>query len=331
MLQYLDGSVRFLQKDDVMETAELFPRVGIVPRQLYFSSLPTGHLEFSCFLTFANIPGAILANAALNWRLSEISVGKRYVGGYRGVTADEASRGRLYLAASLPPSWPDSLLQVDLELGELHIRGEWPITHFVQRSTFRLPLDGQVLVVIGHSIGEVHRLAWDIPSQHFAWDLVPLGDDGLRLLNGPLSETLRAQDFAGFGAPVRAPGSGRVARVADGAPDLEQVGEYPDNLEEYQAEPWRAVGNSVILDHGDGVWSLVAHLRSGSVCVQERQEVAAGDVIGAVGNSGFTSGPHLHLHFMDGPDVASSAPLPIALTAEGGTFALQAGQILGPA
>jgi hypothetical protein len=34
---------------------------------------------------------------------------------------------------------------------------------------------------------------------------------------------------------------------------------------------------------------------------------------------------------MDGPDVMSAAPLPIALTAEGGTFALQAGQILGPA
>ena len=42
-------------------------------------------------------------------------------------------------------------------------------------------------------------------------------------------------------------------RVADGAPDLEEVGDYPTNLQEYLADLRRALGNYVILDHGDGV------------------------------------------------------------------------------
>lgn len=292
--------------------------------------MPSGHLEFSCFIPVPETPGDLPSDAALTWQLSQDPGGEYSVGGHRAVTADDAQRGRVYLAVSLPPSWPDSRLQVDLQLGDLHTHGEWPVTHFAQQSTYRLPLDGQVLVAIGHRIGESHRLAWDIPSQQFAWDLVPLGDDGLRLLRGPLSATLRAQDFAGFGVPVRAPASGRVVRVTDGAPDLVQAGDNPTNVQDYLADLQRAVGNCVIIDHGDGVWAFLAHLQCGSVCIQEQQEVAAGAVIGAVGNSGFSSGPHLHLHFMNGPDVLSASPLPVALTAEGSTFAPQAGQILGP-
>ncbi len=313
-----------------METAQPLRRLDVVPRRLFFSSIPSGHLEFSCYITVPETAEDLPDDAALTWQLSEDPARGCSVGGHRAVTADDAKRGRLYLATSLPPSWPDSRLQVELQMGDLHTHGEWPVIHFAQHTTFRLPLDGQVLAVISHRIGETHRLAWDIPSQQFAWDLVPLGDDGLRLLNGPLSATPRAQDFAGFGAPVRAPASGRVVRVADGAPDLEEVGDYPTNLQDYLADLRRALGNYVILDHGDGVWAFLAHLQCGSVCVQEQQEVAAGTLIGAVGNSGFSSGPHLHLHFMDGPDVLSASPLPIALTAEGSTFAPQAGQILGP-
>ena len=313
-----------------METDQPLRRLNVVPRRLFFSSIPSGYLEFSCAFIVPETVGALPDDAALTWQLSEDPGNGCSVGGRRAVTADDARRGRLYLTTSLPPSWPDSRLQVELQIGDLHIHGEWPVLHFTQHSTFRLPLDGQVLVVISHRIGETHRVAWDIPSQQFAWDLVPLGNDGLRLLNEPLSTTLRAQDFAGFGASVFAPASGQVVRVADGMHDLEEAGDYPTNLQDYLADLRRALGNYVILDHGDGVWALLAHLQCGSVCVQEQQEVAAGTLIGAVGNSGFSSGPHLHLHFMDSPDVLSASPLPIALTAEGSTFAPQAGQILGP-
>ncbi|HOG60892.1 MAG TPA: LysM peptidoglycan-binding domain-containing M23 family metallopeptidase [Flexilinea sp.] len=51
-------------------------------------------------------------------------------------------------------------------------------------------------------------------------------------------------------------------------------------------------GNVVMIDHGNGWQTLYAHLDSYNV--QCGYYVAAGDVIGAVGTTGNSSGPHLH-------------------------------------
>lgn len=56
-------------------------------------------------------------------------------------------------------------------------------------------------------------------------------------------------------------------------------------------------GNYVIIDHGDGLYTLYAHLRFGSVTVRAGDSVIAGDKIGEVGSTGNSTGPHLHLEF----------------------------------
>lgn len=95
-------------------------------------------------------------------------------------------------------------------------------------------------------------------------------------------------DFAAArGTPVHATAGGVV--VAAG-PIAENQGRY---------------GNTVIIDHG-GRRSLYAHLDS--VSVRPGQRVVAGQHIGAVGRSGFATGPHLHLEMrQDGQAVDPAA------------------------
>jgi murein DD-endopeptidase MepM/ murein hydrolase activator NlpD len=51
-------------------------------------------------------------------------------------------------------------------------------------------------------------------------------------------------------------------------------------------------GHYVKIDHGDGVYSLYGHMSTVSASVGDK--VTSGTVIGRVGMTGFTTGPHLH-------------------------------------
>ena len=81
----------------------------------------------------------------------------------------------------------------------------------------------------------------------------------------------RGIDFRGAtGTPVRAPARGVVVL----------------------AEPLYFSGSTVILDHGLGVFSMLAHLSR--IDVRPGSLVVRGDVVGAIGATGRVTGPHLH-------------------------------------
>jgi len=73
---------------------------------------------------------------------------------------------------------------------------------------------------------------------------------------------------------------------------------------------------------GGGYFAFYAHLQKNSVTVRVGDQVKKGTVLGKLGNSGNTSGPHLHFHIMTGPSVLGSNGVPYVID----TFNL-AGQI----
>ena len=61
-------------------------------------------------------------------------------------------------------------------------------------------------------------------------------------------------------------------------------------------------GRHVVIDHGNGVRSLYGHMRK--VEVKSGQRVEKGQVLGLVGSSGRSTGPHLHYELLvDGKPV----------------------------
>ena len=171
------------------------------------------------------------------------------------------------------------------------------------------PLRGTFLVVAGHAEGEAHA---EERSQRFAIDVVNVTGAGEELRGAGTKNS----DWVGFGRPVRAPAGGRVVRARDGYAD-NAPGTVP-GVEFYRAiadpaERRLAIaGNCVVIDHGGGAFSVLAHLRRGSVRVRRGARVRAGEVVGRVGNSGNSTEPHLHYHLMDGPRLLEADGLPVA-------------------
>ncbi len=89
--------------------------------------------------------------------------------------------------------------------------------------------------------------------------------------------------------PVLAAAAGKVVGVRDGEADAGRSG-----IEAAKAAG-KECGNGVRIEHGDGWVTQYCHLRRGSVLVQGGQQVEAGEILGAVGLSGVTEFPHVHV------------------------------------
>ena len=61
-----------------------------------------------------------------------------------------------------------------------------------------------------------------------------------------------------------------------------------------------AHSNYVIIDHGDFTFATYGHLQQNSVDVEVGDSVGSGHQIGKVGNTGYSTGPHLHLEVSNG-------------------------------
>jgi murein DD-endopeptidase MepM/ murein hydrolase activator NlpD len=69
----------------------------------------------------------------------------------------------------------------------------------------------------------------------------------------------------------------------------------------------RGYGNLVVIDHDGRYQTLYAHLRD-APSVSEEQSVVAGEIIGYMGNTGFSTGPHLHFEIRHGSSLIDPGP-----------------------
>lgn len=112
----------------------------------------------------------------------------------------------------------------------------------------------------------------------------------------PVLHRIRAHkgtDYAaGPGTPIRAAGDGKVLLAG-------RKGGY---------------GNTVVLQHGNNITTLYAHMQGFARGVRTGGRVTQGQVIGYVGSSGLATGPHLHYEFRvnGAPRNPVTVPLPDA-------------------
>ena len=116
---------------------------------------------------------------------------------------------------------------------------------------------------------EAARPTWVLPVAHFTLT-AGFGDVGL------WAHAHTGQDFAApTGTPIMAIGDGKIIFAGwDGA-----------------------YGNKIVIQHPDGTVTWYAHM---SAFIKTSGAVKAGEVIGRVGSTGNTTGPHLHLEVRPG-------------------------------
>lgn len=84
--------------------------------------------------------------------------------------------------------------------------------------------------------------------------------------------------------------------------EIYATGDGTVELAEYNSSGY---GLHVVIDHGFDYQTLYAHLSK--AMVKRGQKVKRGDVIGLVGNSGLSSGPHLHYEVLKGGEPVDPA------------------------
>ncbi len=183
--------------------------------------------------------------------------------------------------------------------GAVHL----PVETYIQKTVLRFPFRGKGIVLQAGAANGGHRNR----SGQFAIDACGLDDAWSIVAPGPGK---RNADYRGWGRPVLSPADGVVVRlrhdrpdqpVADASDPKYYAAEYPQG-----GDP----GNYLVIDHGNGEFSMLAHFRAGSMRVRLGERVRVGQPLGALGHSGDTDGPHVHFQLQAGPDWENADALP---------------------
>jgi hypothetical protein len=181
-----------------------------------------------------------------------------------------------------------------------------------------VPLRGRLLVYDGHDYYSHHRridlsnpaikgLGVTSNAVRYAYDFSPVDANGAWYHGDPD----KPENWIGYNAPVYAPAAGRVVSVANDLPDNTIENGTVVNRVAPSDVVEGLLGNHVFIDHGGGEYTLLAHLKAGTVTVGLNDGVRQDQLLGRIGFSGDT-GPHVHLHYhlADGANPLAARSLP---------------------
>ncbi|MCD4668428.1 MAG: M23 family metallopeptidase, partial [Sulfurimonas sp.] len=77
-------------------------------------------------------------------------------------------------------------------------------------------------------------------------------------------------------------------------------------------------GNHITIEHSDCTFSTYYHLKKNGVLVKIGQKIDRGEIIGYSGNTGYSSGPHLHFAVFKANSATTTKTIPIRLLGEKG-------------
>lgn len=219
---------------------------------------------------------------------------------------------------------PFASFPADVEVARLHYTFEFTTAkdeqvtqavdvtpeRFQPRTALRLPLTGRLLVWDGHDENAHHRRLdflhpvaqqFGIRSNfmRYAHDFVVVNEKGDKNTGNAKLDA----SYYGFGQPVLAPAAGRVVAVYNQQPDNDNGQDYFNPQDMVGKDPLLFYGNYVVIDHGNGEFSLLGHLRQGSVQVKVGDAVRASQAVAQVGSSGSSYFPHLHYELRTGKDL----------------------------
>lgn len=191
-----------------------------------------------------------------------------------------------------------------------------PVVDYRTSNAYRFPVKGVWQVNGNYDCYGAHRSQY---SMEFAIDLGRLNGDGLSIWH----PGMRDDESPNYGQEIFAVGDGEVV---DAFHDAYWRVNFPVDTASEEEKADRAeiektvgrlpiqCGNYAVIRHENGEYSFYGHMIRHSVTVHKGDIVRRGDLLGKIGNVGFSGAPHLHFHLMDGPDFYSARGLPCHFT-----------------